>query len=107
MNITLFVSLLTIFAIITSICTEGCKKLLDEIKISYASNILAFIVACIVGIGGTAIYYVLYSIEFNIINIVCMGLMGFATSIGSMVGYDKVIQSIKQLKEINIFNESN
>lgn len=98
MNITLFVTLLTIFSTVTAFCTQVCKKVLDEAKVTYASNILAFIVACVVGIGGTAVYYVLYSIEFNAINVVCMVLMGLATAIGAMVGYDKVIQAIEQLR---------
>ena len=99
MNITLFVSLLTIFSAVTSLCTECCKKILDEIKVPYASNVLAFVIACIVGVGGTFVYYVLESIEFNIVNITCMILMGFSTSIGAMVGYDKVVQTIQQLKK--------
>lgn len=102
MNVTLFITLLAVFSTTTSICTEGCKKILDDIKISYSSNILAFLVACIVGIGGTSIYYIINSIEFNAINIVFMFLMGLATSFGAMVGYDKVVQTIKQLKIKNI-----
>ena len=98
MSIALFITLLTMFSVITSVCTEGCKKLLDEAKVTYASNVLVFIIACIIGIGGTCIYYVLNHIEFNVINVVCAALMGLATSIGAMVGYDKVIQTIKQLK---------
>lgn len=100
MNITLFITLLTAFSAITGVLTECCKKLLDELKIVYASNILAFVVACVVGVGGTAIYYILGSIEFNLINVVCMLLMGLATSVGAMVGYDKVVQTITQLKVI-------
>lgn len=98
MNVTLFITLLTAFSAVTGICTECCKKLLDSLKVTYVSNILAFIIACVVGIGGTAIYYAVCSIEFNAINIVCMILMGIATSVGAMVGYDKVIQTIKQIK---------
>lgn len=98
MSVTLFIMLLTAFSTITGICTECCKKILDEIKISYSSNILAFIVACIVGVSGTAIYYILSSIEFNVANIICMFLMGLSTSISAMVGYDKVVQTIGQLK---------
>ena len=99
MNITLFITLLTIFSTITGLVTEVCKKLLDEANIVYAKNILAFIVACIVGMGGTGVYYILCSIEFTLINIVCMVLMGFATSVSAMVGYDKVIQTIAQIKK--------
>lgn len=98
MNITLFTALVTVFSTITGVVTEGFKKLFDEAKIYYSSNILAFIVACVVGTGGTGIYYILNSIEFNAANIVCMILIGLTTSIGAMVGYDKVIQTIGQLK---------
>lgn len=98
MSVTLFITLLTAFSTITSVCTECFKKLLNEAKIVYATNILVFVIACVVGIGGTAIYYVLCSIEFNITNVICMVLMGLASSIGAMVGYDKVIQTITQLK---------
>ena len=51
MNITLFITLLTVFSTVTSVCTEGCKKLLDDLKVTYASNILAFIIACIIPKG--------------------------------------------------------
>ena len=55
-------------------------------------------IACIVGIGGTAIYYVLAGVAFTSVNVICMILMGLATAIGAMVGYDKVIQTIKQFQ---------
>ena len=97
MTVTLFITLLTAFSAITSLCTQAVKKLLDEKKVTYASNILAFIVGCIVGIGGTAVYYILNAVEFDIVNTTCMILMGFATSLTATVGYDKVMQTIKQL----------
>ena len=98
MSTTLFIALLIAFSAITSLCTEGCKKILDDIKVHYASNVVAFIIACIVGVCGTGVYYILNSIEFNVVNIVYMVLMGIATSVGAMIGYDKVIQTIGQLK---------
>lgn len=99
MTITLFIMLITLFSTITGLCTQFVKKILDEFHIKYSSNIIACIVACIVGIGGTAIYYALNAIPFVGLNIVCMLLMGVASAIGSMVGYDKVIQTIHQFKE--------
>lgn len=98
MNIAIFVALLVVFSAVTSLLTETCKKLLDDTTITYSSNVLVVIIACIVGIFGTGIYYVLSGITFNLVNIICMPLMGLATSVGSMVGYDKVIQTIKQIK---------
>lgn len=104
MNIALFIALLTVFATITSLFTEVCKKVLNENKVSYSSNLLVLIIACIVGILGTCVYYIFFSIEFNAVNIICMPLMGIATAVGSMVGYDKVIQTIKQIniKQTNV-----
>ena len=98
MTLSLFVTLLTVFSAMTAIVTEGIKKLLDSEQVGYSANILAFLIACVVGIGGTAIYYALNSIPFVSTNILCMVLMGIATSIGAMVGYDKVIQTIQQIK---------
>lgn len=98
MTVTLFIALLTVFATVTSICTEAIKKLLNEFMLSYSSNLLVSIIACVVGIGGTAVYYTLFHMAFTASNIVCMVLMGIATALGAMVGYDKVIQAIKQMQ---------
>ena len=97
MTVVLFITLLTIFATVTSLITEGVKKLLDGSGIKYASNIVVCIVAAITGIGGTAAYYVFYNVEWTAANIVCMVLMGLATAIGSMTSYDKVVQAIEQI----------
>ena len=98
MTLTLFISLFMLFSVITGLCTEAIKKILNEANIKYASNIIATITACIVGIGGTAVYYTLTAIPFVPENIICMVLMGVAVAIGSMVGYDKVVQTIEQIK---------
>lgn len=97
MTVTMFITLLTVFSTVTSVCTEGVKKILNELNVAYASNLLASIIACVVGIGGTAVYYILFSMAFTPANIVCMLLMGVATAFGAMVGYDKVVQAIDQI----------
>ena len=102
MNISLFITLLTAFSTVTSVITEGVKGLLSKKSVIYSSNVLVFVIACVVGIGGTGVYYILSSIDFSLINITCMILMGLATSIGAMVGYDKVIQTINQLKTLKV-----
>lgn len=97
MTVTTFLILLTICAAITSLVTEGVKKILDDAKIGYASNILVLIVALIVGCGATALYYVNYQIPFNALNSVYLALMGVANWLGAMLGYDKVKQAIEQI----------
>lgn len=98
MTITTFLVLLAAFAAITSVVTEGVKKFLDSMEVSYASNVVVLIVALVVGCGGTAIYYVNYQIPFNALTSVYLALMGVANWLSAMVGYDKVKQAIEQLK---------
>lgn len=97
MTVTIFIALVAVFSVVTSLCTEACKKILEDIGVKYASNILVCIIAAVVGILGTFAYYVLFSLDFNATNIVCAFLMSLTTAIGSMVGYDKVIQTINQI----------
>lgn len=97
MTVTIFLVLLAACATATSLLTEGIKKFLDELKITYAPNILVLIVAAIVGCGATALYYVNYGVPFNALNSVYLALMGIANWIGAMVGYDKVKQAVAQI----------
>lgn len=100
MTITLFMTLMVVFAIAVSLLTEAVKKLLDSTDIIYSSNVVVLIVSIIVGIGGTAMAYIFLDIAFTSSNIVCMVLMAVAIWVGSMQGYDKVLQMIEQIKTI-------
>ncbi len=97
MTVTVFLIILTACAAVTSLLTEGIKKLLDGLGARYASNILVLIVALIVGGGTTALYYVHNGIPFTALNSVYLALMGIANWLGAMVGYDKVRQAIQQI----------
>lgn len=99
MTITLFVALLVVLAIVTSLITEAVKKLLDTFTFAdYASNVVVLCVAVVVGVFGTATAYVLLGISFTLSNVICIGLMAVACWVGAMVGYDKVVQLIEQIK---------
>lgn len=100
MTITLFMTLLVIMALAVSLLTEAVKKLFEGSKFTYSSNVVVLIVSIIVGIGGTALAYVFLGIAFTPPNIVCMVLMALAVWVGAMLGYDKVLQMIEQLKTI-------
>ena len=97
MTVSMFIILLSAFSLIVGLIVQALKKLLDGLGAKYSSNVVAVIVSAIVGIGGTAIYYIIAGIPFGATNIICMLLMGVATAVGAMVGYDKVIQTIKQI----------
>ena len=100
MTTTLFLTLMVFLAIAVSLITEAVKKLLDELLITYSSNVVVLIVSAIVGVGGTAIAYLFLDIAFTLPNIACMILMAVSVWVGSMIGYDKVLQMIEQVKTI-------
>lgn len=96
MTTTMFLILLSGFSVLSSLVTEGVKHIAtDRVNLSY--NIVALITALIVGGGGTAVYYQLNALPFTLNNIIYMILMGLASGLVSMVGFDKVKQSIEQL----------
>ena len=97
MTVTMFILLMTICSAVSSLLTEGVKNWLNNAGKNYSSNLIAMINAVVVGCGGTAIAYVLMGIAFTLPNILCLVLMAAAVWLGSMVGYDKVIQLIAQI----------
>lgn len=98
MTFELFIFLLTVFAVSTSLFTQAAKLFLDSLKIRYASNLVVLCVSVFIGGVGTAIAYLFMGIPWTIINIVCLVLMIFANWLVAMLGYDKVMQAIAQLK---------
>lgn len=96
MTTTSFLILLSSFSIISALVTEAVKNLVsDKANISY--NIVALIVALIIGSAGTAVYYQLNEIAYTVNNVIYLVLMGFASGLVSMVGFDKVKQAIEQI----------
>lgn len=96
MNTTVFLILLSAFSVISGLFTEGIKNLAED-KVNLSCNIVALVTALIVGGSGTAVYYQLNAIPFSTNNIIYMILMGLASGLASMVGFDKVKQTIRQL----------
>ena len=98
MTLTMFMALLVTLSTVTALFTEAVKCFLEGISGKYASNVVVLVVSIIVGIGGTATAYIFMEIPFILPNIICMVLMAVAVWVGSMVGYDKVIQMLEQMK---------
>ena len=100
MTIVLFMTLLVILSVAVSLCTEAVKQLLADKK--YSANLVVLIVSVIVGLGGTAFTYVCVGVPFTFANIISMLLMAVAVWVGAMVGYDKVLQMVEQLKTLRL-----
>lgn len=100
MTITLFVSILTIGAGLTALITEAIKKAYANAKKECSPNVIALVDALVVGCGGTSVTYMLLDIPWTVNNIICLVLMGICVWIGAMIGYDKIIQLVKQINDI-------
>ena len=96
MTTTTFLMLLSAFTVLSGLTTEGIKNLISD-KSNMSYNIIALIVSLIIGGVGCAIYYQLNAIPFDINNVIYMILMGLASGLCSMVGYDKLKQCIEQI----------
>lgn len=96
MTSTTFLMLLSAFSVISGLVTEGIKKIAqDKTNLSY--NIVTLIVSLIIGSCGCGIYYQLNEVPFDVNNIIYMMLMGLASALVSMTGFDKVKQTIEQM----------
>lgn len=91
MTVEMFLALLLGFSTLASLVTEAIKKLF-----STDGNVTSFIVAIIVGLTGTLIYYQLAAIDFSLNNMIYAILMGLASSLVSQLGYDKIKEAIQK-----------
>ena len=96
MTTTTFLMLLSAFSVLSGLVTEGIKKLISD-KANMSYNIIALVVALVIGGAGSAVYYQLNAIPFNLDNIIYLVLMGLASGLCSMVSYDKLKQCIEQI----------
>lgn len=102
MTVEVFLTLLVILSTVTSLITTKVKDLLDSANKTYSSNVIVFIVAAVVGGFGTCAFYFINEYNWNPFNITCIFGMIVSNALGAMIGYDKVIQTIKQMKELKI-----
>lgn len=94
MTIELFIYLFTIGSAVSGLVTQAVKKAFPAVP----SNILALVDAFAVGTAGTLSAYIFLDIPFTAQNVISAFLMGACLWIGSMLGYDKIIQTINQLR---------
>ena len=94
MTLTLFVTLVTILALISSLLTEGLKK---SFNITNPTLVVAIISAIIGWIGGI-MAYILMGIAFTSSSIICLILLAPTLFLVATNGYDKVLELIEQIK---------
>lgn len=98
MSLTLFITLLTILSTVSSLVTQGLKTI-DKIK-DYPTIIVA-VVAAVVGWGGGIAAYFLLGVPFDTPGIISLILLAPACWLTATLGYDKVMEVIKQLTPLS------
>lgn len=89
---------LLIVSLVTNLTVEGIKKLLEGTKVKYSSNVLAAILSVFVACAVCVIYLIMTDTVFTLkigVEVVVLMYLGFLVS---TVGYDKVVQMIKQIQ---------
>lgn len=89
---------LLIVSLLTNLTVEGIKKLLDSTNKTYSSNILAAVLSTVIAGAVCVIYLIMNDVAFSLkigVEVVILMYLGFLVS---TVGYDKVIQTIKQIQ---------
>lgn len=97
MTIELFLIGLTICSLSTGLVVEAIKKMLNSSHINYNSNIIAAICSIIVATIVTTVYAINAHIIINVIYVTNSIVLVILSWLCSMVGYDKVVQTIKQI----------
>lgn len=92
--------LLAVLSVITSLVTQGVKKILNKKEADYATNVVVWIVAAVLGGGVTAVFYLACGIPWTALNVIYILVMIVASGLGAMLGYDKVIQTVTQVGQI-------
>lgn len=98
MPISFMMTALLAVSLFTNLTVEGIKKLLDGTTAKYSSNILAAVVSALIAIAVSVVYMIMGDIVFTVkigVEIVVLVYLSFLTS---TVGYDKIIQAIKQIQ---------
>ncbi|MEA4972895.1 hypothetical protein SDC9_148484 [bioreactor metagenome] len=98
MSLSIFMFLLLVIASLTGLFTEAVKKQLSEYSKSYHSNMLAGMISICIGIF-ICVGYIIYSglsiTPTLIVSCIALIILGW---LSAMVGYDKVVQTISQVK---------
>lgn len=100
MPISFMTTALLVVSLLTNFTVEGVKKLLNESGKSYSSNVLAAILSIVLSGGVCVVYLIMNDVSFSLkigVEIAVLMYLGFLVS---TVGYDKVLQMLKQIQNV-------
>lgn len=98
MSMETFLMILIGVSVFTALVTEAIKKMMDEYGKTYKSNILAGVVSVVLSVLAGAGYIVMAEAQINAKMAVILIALVLLSWLCAMVGYDKVMQAISQIK---------
>lgn len=98
MSLELFLTALLVVSIFTGLFTQALKIILDEAGWKYKSNCLAGGVAVVLAVLVSYAYQILTETAFTDKMLVYLIALVLLSWLSAMVGYDKIIQAISQIR---------
>lgn len=98
MPVSFMTTALLAVSLLTNLTVEGIKKLMDESGKKYSSNVLAAIFSIVISAGVCIGYLIFNEVAFSAKLGVEVVVLTYLSFLVSTVGYDKVIQMIKQIQ---------
>ena len=99
MDLSFLTTALIAVSLLTNLTVEGFKKLMDERGMTYSSNLLAAVTSVIIAAAIFGGYMIMNDITFTIKIAVQIVVLMYLAFLSSTVGYDKIIQTLNQIKE--------
>lgn len=99
MDLSFLTTALIAVSLLTNLTVEGLKKLMDERGMTYSSNLLAAVTSVIIAAAIFGGYMIMNDIVFSIKIAVQIVVLMYLAFLASTVGYDKIVQTLKQIKE--------
>ena len=100
MTVEVFISILFTVSLVNGLVTQAVKKIFDDMEWVYCSNILAGIVSVVIS-GFVCYAHAMFSnVIFNEVIAITYIALIVMSWVCAMVGYDKVVQTVKQIAEM-------
>lgn len=100
MNYEFLVVALLAISVFTNLTVEAIKKVLDKKSTEYSSNVLAAFVAVGLSIISSICYLLYAGVAFDVKMLIQIIVLAYMSFLVSTLGYDKVIQSMEQVRKI-------
>lgn len=102
MTLETFLFILFAISVFTGLATEALKKILSGKKKEYSANLIAGILAVVISLFTVSGYIILTESVINEKMAVYLIALVFLSWLSAMIGYDKVVQAIMQIKNTKI-----